>query len=287
MHYFVFYIVCNLAFIQCMRFAQIRGAAVPAVAAVNFVVAALVSIGLVFSTLAPSSVWHPLALSLGIVNGLLYASHLLATLAAFRFIGIGVTMALTHTACVFPVIVAHLVWPEEESMSMCRWIAIGLVPLAVYCLRPLELGREKLTWKIELLLLFLFFGVGVIFTVHKIAAAVVAPEMTRVYQMSVFSVAAIVMCTVVAIRRPCLQGLEIRFGVCAGLLNALMCRATVISLSLLGAVFFYLCGPAILIVGNVVFGKMLWRETMSIRQYVGVALAIAIVLLTGSDRLFQ
>ena len=284
MQFFVLYVICNLVFVQWMRFSQFRGADTSTVAAINFLVAAAASAVAVFSTSTASSMLDPIAISLGIVNGLLYCTHLLSTLAAFRLVGTGITMALAHIACVFPVVFAHLVWPDKESMSVYRWIAVGLVPLAVYCLRPTRIGNKTLTWKTELLLLFVFLGVGVIFIVHKIAAASTTPEVAIVYQMYIFSVAGVSTTIIVAMIRPFPNFLDLRFGICAGLLNALMCRATVLALALLGAVFVYLCGSPFLIVLNVLCGRAFWGEELSKRQVAGILLAITIILLTNSDR---
>ncbi|MBI83818.1 MAG: hypothetical protein CMJ81_11520 [Planctomycetaceae bacterium] len=285
MQFFVLYVICNLIFVQWMRFSQFRGADTSTVAAINFLVAAAASAVAVFFTSTPSSMLDPVAISLGIVNGLLYCTHLLSTLAAFRFVGTGITMALTHIACIFPVVFSHVVWPEKESMSLYRWLAVGLVPLAVYCLRPTRIGNKPLTWKTELLLLFVFLGVGVIFIVHKIAAATTTAEVALAYQMYIFGVAGVSTTIIVAIIRPFPSRLDLRFGISAGLVNALMCRAIVLALAMLGAVFVYLCGPPLLIVFNVLCGRVLWGEELSKRQFAGLFLAIAIILLTNSDRL--
>ncbi len=285
MQFFIIYVICNLVFVQWMRFSQVRGADTYTVVAINFLAAAVVSTVAVFFTSTPSSVLDPVAICLGIINGLLYCTHLLSTLAAFRLVGTGITMALTHIACIFPVVFAHLAWPDKESMSFYRWIAVGLVPLAVFCLRPTRIRNKTLTWKTELLLLFVFLGVGVIFVVHKIAAATTTPEVALVYQMYIFGVAGVSTTIIVAMNRPFPNRLDLRFGISAGLLNALMCRSIVLALALLGAVFFYLCGPPLLIVLNVLCGRILWGEELSKRQLAGIFLAIAIILLTNSDRL--
>ena len=283
MQFFVVYILTAVSFTQVMRWSQVRGADAAVVAAINFVIAAIGSVVLFVATGASGTSGSMPAILLGGANGVMYCLHLNATLVSFRLVGTGITMALTHMGCIIPVMVAHVLWPEQEPLNSFRWMAVGLVPFAVYFLKPPQTQQQRLGWKDNLLLLFVFVGIGLIFTIHKFASVFAPQEMGVLYQMLVFIVAAISTTAIMSMmgRFPGRQ--ELRFGILAGLINSLMCRMIVLALVTLGAVVFYLCGPPVTIILNVILGRVLWGEQLHWRQHLGIILAIALVIMTGIE----
>ncbi|MDP7347527.1 MAG: hypothetical protein QF735_04820 [Phycisphaeraceae bacterium] len=96
MTYVVLLTLCSLGFQQLLRTAQVRRTNVLAVAAVNYMIAAVGSAVLYAFDRADAESISWVAVALGAVNGVLFATHLYIILASYRRAGVGITIAVTQ-----------------------------------------------------------------------------------------------------------------------------------------------------------------------------------------------
>ncbi len=127
--YLSFFLVTNLLFVNLLRFAQKRRIEIFTTLAINYWIAAAVSIAVFLWEANRNIPLVPSLIGLGITNGLIYFIHLVIMLKAYRIAGTGITVALAQSASVVPIITSWLLW-RNEVMTPGRWIAAGL------CTRP-------------------------------------------------------------------------------------------------------------------------------------------------------
>jgi drug/metabolite transporter (DMT)-like permease len=215
-------------------------------------------------------------------------------MAAFRIVGTGITWAFVGSGVVLPVLVARFVW--HEPMSAMQWAALALVPLAVALMRPPKKegeSRKRAGLKGDVILLLCLLMAGAIGTLHKAQevyvktlpvarAAESALSRERLFYQAILFLAAVAMsvCFMAATRlwptrKETLIGLGVGFANTCGLFFALL------AISAVAATVFFPTSGCLVIVGNTVAGRVLWRERLVPRQWAGLAAALAIVVLAN------
>jgi drug/metabolite transporter (DMT)-like permease len=292
MHFLFLYVLCALHFSQLLRLGQKRSCRTMAVVGVNYVLAAALSAGVALWLGAFGAQGRRVLTALGSVNGVLFVLHALIMMAAFRIVGTGITWAFVGSGIVIPVLFSRFAW--NEPMSGWQWLALGLVPFAVGLLRPparREAGARRAGLKGDLILALCFLMAGAIGTIHKAqqvyAEGLPAPEgppplFSRerlFYQAVLFGTTLLVSGGYLLARRMRPTWKELKIGTGVGLANTGGLFFALLALSVVeGTVFFPTTGCSV-IVGNTVVGRLLWRERMVSRQLVGLALAMAVVVL--------
>jgi drug/metabolite transporter (DMT)-like permease len=280
MTYLALFILGSVAFNQCLRFGQKRGADILAVVVVNYAIAALASLvvflqgGAVIPRLAE---WPVLATAC--INGAFYFIHILFVLAAFRALGVGIANAVIRSGIIVPAVVAWLAW--GEPMTLYRWIALALVPVSMILMRRSESTHSRATLKADLVLLTCFLMAGVILSIHKFAEVRFTPDQRELYKTALFIVAAIVSSGYALARRVKFSVHDTITGVVLGAVNALNLLLILKCLGLFPAVVFFPTVASIEICLNVLVSGLLWQERILRRQLWGLILAIGIVLLTN------
>lgn len=277
--YLSFFLVTNLLFVNLLRFAQKRRIEIFTTLAINYWIAAAVSVAAFLWEANRGTPLVPSLIGLGITNGLIYFIHLVIVLKAYRIAGTGITVALVQSASVVPMIASWLLW-RNEVMTPGRWIAASLIPVAMALMRPSQSVHGPLTLKANLILLLTFAGAGLSQFLHKAADVTAGTAGTTAYQVHLFTFAAISSTIYVLVHRRRLKPSACLLGGAAGLANALTTRMLLLSLSGLGAVVFFSTAGPLLIVLALIVARILWQERIIYRQKLGVATAIAIVVLT-------
>jgi len=279
MYYAVGYVLFVVFLQQNLRYSQHRGARDLSVVAVNYVVAAVVTGGFLLCAHNAGKVSAPrLALILGAINGVLYAVHLLALMSAIRLAGVGIAVALLCAGTVFlPSLVAWLRW--GENMTAPRLVAIVFVPVASYLLRPRGDRTKPLTLKSEAVLAFISLGAGVISTIHKATDVYLPKDALITYQTVLFATAFLTAVAGLFLLKQGVRPGEVVYGVLIGAPNALATRCILLAIGVLGVVVVYPVTSSATIVGNVVIAWLFWKERHAPRQIVGIALAVAAVVL--------
>jgi len=276
-HYLVLYVLFMLAFSQTLRYAQRRGEGVLTVSAVNYVAAAVLSaaIFLVSGPTAPSE--RVVAAALGAAAGVLFFVTLLIMLACYRRVGVGITVALMGMGVVLPVVASNVCW--GEAMTPARWVAVGLLPVAVVLMRPVNGLQRRITLRGDVLLALAFVAPGVTGILHR-AVREYAPDSGReLYQAVLFAAAAISSVAYALWRRTPCSRRTVGLGAFVGAVNVAATRFVLLGLWAIPAVIFYPVSGSLVIAGSVVVSWLLWRERVTKRQVLGLLLAICVVVL--------
>jgi hypothetical protein len=157
----------------------------------------------------------------GFINGVLFYSHIPFVFGAFRMAGVGAATAVGRSGVVLPAMFAWYAW--GEAMTPQRWLALALVPLAMFMLRPTEQSSRRLTVKADLFLLgYVIIGAAIL-TIHKYADIHFSPGELEIYKVSLFITAAVTSVSYAVLKRTSCTIREMRVGMSLGLCNALPC----------------------------------------------------------------
>ncbi len=294
MHWLVLYVFCALHFSQLLRLGQKRSCRTMAVVGVNYLLAAAISVSAMLLLGGLGAEGRARLFLYGSSNGVLFVLHALVIMAAFRIVGTGITWAFVGSGVVIPVIVARCIW--KEDVNCLQWVALALVPVAVVLMRPPKKEGEagkRAGLKGDAILLLCLVMAGTIGTLHKAqevyvgalpvardTGAFVSPE--RLFYQSTLFLATAVMstCYMLGARlRP--TGRETAIGLGVGLANTGGLFFALLAINAVAATVFFPSSGCLVIVANTVAGRVLWRERLVPRQWAGLAVALAIVVLAN------
>lgn len=284
MLYLVLATLVMVSFSQVLRLGQKFGASVLFVGAVNYVTAAVLSLVCVIVAwkLGHHVTPPPRLTAFGAINGVLYFTHLLVLLAAYRHAGVGITAACTASGTVIPMVAAAILW--SEPMTPWRWASLGLLPAAMFLLRPADKGdHPRLTLAGDLALLGTFFTNGVISTIIKAAEVDTHSQLglTFGYQAVLFAFAAIASSGYAYLRKSPRGRPDAVTGAALGTLNVMGTLGVLLSLSVIPAVVFFPTSGCLFVIGNAIAARFLWGERLAARQVLGIAMACVIVVLVN------
>ena len=291
MQFVVLNILCWLVFSQTLRYAQHRQARDYVVGAVNYVLAALISLG-ALAALALVRAMPPLypAGALGAACGASYFGQFLLILLAYRLAGVGITTAVASMGLLVPILVSWRFW--GEPMTPWRWGALALLPVAMLLVRPVRRQVSHLSWKADAVLLLAFLNAGFMSTLHK-AVGIYAPAQAGgetflffhpqqlAYEAGLFVVAGACSVAYALARRGGCGRVELALGSVVGVSNVLGTMFSVVGLSIVAAGVFFPTLTCALVVLSVVVSRLLWNERVTRRQIAGLALAICIVVMVN------
>jgi len=271
----------SIVFIQGMRYAQIRHAKMALVAAINYLIAAVMSLLFCFWPGEVPASFNLTAIGLGAANGMVFFLAFFVQLAAYRIAGTGISIALASSSVIVPVVVAHLLWPTIEWMSTLRWLAVLLIPVAMYLMRPNHSKIRRLTLKADGVLLLLFVMAGLANLFHKLVTVFAEESSHPQYRVGLFAAAALGSGVWALMQCKWPNRLELSWGLVLGTSNALALVLVLLGLGALGAVVFFTTSGPLVIILTLVTGRMLWREQITRRQGLGICAAIMVVVLTN------
>jgi multidrug transporter EmrE-like cation transporter len=294
MHYLLLHIVCVLHFSQLLRLGQKRSCRSMSVVGVNYALAAMVSACAAVFLGAWSAQGVPMLTALGVVNGVLFVLHVLVMMAAFRLAGTGITWAFVGAGVIMPVLAARFLWDEE--MSRMQWLALGLVPLAVALLRPPRKAGEAakhVGLKGDVILLLCFLMAGAIATLNKAQdvyikalpgaqeAGVFLSRERLVFQTALFVTTAVLSVGYMIARRMWPTRKETAVGLAVGLANNCGLFFALLAINAVAATVFFPTAGCLVIAGNTVLGRFFWKEKLTVKQALGLAVALGIVALAN------
>ena len=284
MHFLVLNILCWLVFSQTLRYSQHREAKDYVVGAVNYILAAVISLG-ALAALAWVRGVPPLypAGALGAACGASYFGQFLLILLAYRLAGVGITTAVASMGLLIPILLSWWLW--GEPMTPWRWAALAMLPVAMVLVRPVRRHVRHLSWKADAVLLLAFLNAGLMSTLHK-AVGIYAPAeagsetflffhpQQLTYEAFLFLVAGACSVAYALARRGGCGRVELALGSVVGVSNVLGTMFSVVGLSIVAAGAFFPTLTCALVVLSVVVSRLLWDERVTPRQIVGVGLAI-------------
>ncbi|MFT4605276.1 MAG: drug/metabolite transporter (DMT)-like permease [Rhodothermales bacterium] len=284
MTYLLLAIASSLGIGVIFKVASLRQVARVPLLAVNYLVAALIGVGLVVSsgsTFAPSLNAQFLLFALS-VGGLLIGSFFLFALATDKA-GMSITMAVMRTGVSIPFLVSWMAWGEIPSVA--QWIGFGLVVGAlVFLTQPTGgKGTKRPDGASILLLLAVFLGGGLGDLSFKAFDVWFAPSVDgHVFLVFAFGLAFLVSVVLLARRAPG-DRFPRRDAWMVGLLLGGVNYASILfvlgAVARLPAIVVFPTISVSVVVGGAVLGVVIWRERLSPTNLVGIGLAAASVLL--------
>lgn len=274
MLYLSCYVLSAVCFSQLFRYGQHRRPSVIPAAAVNYVVAMLLAAGwfvLVGGWRGPS-LWFPVVM--GLPAGTLYWVHLLIMFASFEIVGVGITTALVFTAYIVPILFAWAFW--DNPVTGLQWLAVALLPVAAWLIRPAQPGPRRLTLKADLVLILVFSMAGVIATIHKSIDQFADASVKPAYNFSLFTCAAVGSVAYAKARGLRIGRVDLAVGAGAGTCNMLNLLLFLLALNALGTARFFPLSAVLVIGLNLLVSRFLWNERISRRQVSGLIVAAAI-----------
>ncbi|MCE9591869.1 MAG: DMT family transporter [Planctomycetes bacterium] len=275
-------VLFSVMFGQCLRLGQRFGTGVLTVGAANYVVAAAISFAWFFFSTPDihEEVWQGgrvLAFA-SVINGTCYFLNMLLLLAAFRYAGVGVTVAVSSSGVLVTMLASWLF--RKAAMSPELLFAIFMMVPTMFLFRPREHRESTQTsFRGDLALVGCFFLNGIILEVHRWANRSLPVHALDAYQAILFTVAAVEACAYVLIKRIRIAPADLGVGVLLGIFNALATLFIFQTLTQMRSIVFFPILSCLTIVGNTVVARALWKERPSRKQYVGLASAMLIVVL--------
>jgi drug/metabolite transporter (DMT)-like permease len=275
--YLCCYIASSIAFHQLFRFGQQKKTDVLSTAAVNYSVAAVLTVA-----------WYLIAghgevdirlVVYGLCNGTVYYVSLPLLLRAFQLAGVGVTVAVLSTSNLSPVIFAFLAW--DEPVTNMQWIALALVPVAIFLLRPRDGGIVNGGVKADVLLVLLFIMGSLMMTTHKAASRIVENDSELLYNACVFVAAMAVSVGYALYARLRVTKFDCGLGLGIGVANMLNIVFLLLCLGVMSTAIVFTTAGTVVISLNLAVSWLLWKEAVDRRQALGIMLAILVVVLTN------
>ena len=287
MIYLIIHVFALVAFGQGLRLGQKRTGNIIGVSAVNYVVASLIAVpflGFMLSTRGTDASTVRLGM-IGISNGCMYFLCLLVMLKSYEIAGVGITSAIIACGCVVPVIVARVIGWETELL-VTQWLAVALLPVAVFLMRPLSKERKQLNFKADMLLLAAFCVPAISSTIHAAAARWGGGELPgqATYTAGIFAAALISTGAFALWRRERITRPQVALGTGIGLVNILATVMLVAAVRLVGAAVFFPTASCAVIILHLFLSWRLWKETLTKRQFGGVLAAIAVIILANISK---
>lgn len=270
-------IIFQVGFGLVMRDAAHRRLDLYAVGAVNYVVAAVACALGAWATGGPTPL-SPTVLWLGAGTGLSYILSYFFMMYTVQRVGISVPMAIVRMSVLVPVIGAVFLFHELPGPFQVAGIALVCVAFPF-----LAFGRHghhvEAWWVFAVLAGFLFLFTGANQLGQKTFATLGRPDARWLFLAVLFGVATIVsLVPVVSSRRrptrsDCYHGLAL--GATNVLANFLMLRV----LSYLPAIVVFPVASGAGVVLTTFAATVFWRESLSRRILIGLAIAVAAVVL--------
>lgn len=279
----------NFVFAMSLRWARGKQFHYLTVGAINYGVAAVMAVGWLLLSGAPSP--DVLVILLGVVNGLQYQLSLVVLFTVVELVGIGITFGIVRLSVALPTLASIFLWGEQPAALQVVGLAIAFVALPLLGADAHQAarhhrGRSLLTWGVLLAVLFLS-GTGFIaakaFTVYS------TPAYQPLYTASLFVAATVGASFIWPMRRRfrlpewrdvSMQN-NLRLGVLMGAANIFQLAMLLLALDALpGTVVFPLTatvGLATTILGGMVlFGERFGRLTA-----VGIVLTLFAIVFIG------
>ena len=280
MIYLCCYIASSIAFHQLFRFGQQKKTDVLSTAAVNYSVAAVLT--LAWYLIADHGEIDRRLVVYGLCNGVVYYVSLPVLLRAFELAGVGVTVAVLFTSNLPPVIISFLLW--DEPVTNMQWIALMLVPVAIFLVRPRDGGSGggiKGGIKADVLLVLIFIMGSMMMTTHKAASRIVENDSELLYNACVFAAAMVVSVGYALYARLRVTKFDCGLGFGIGVANILNIVFLLLSLSVMSTAIVFTTSGTVVICLNLAVSWLLWKEAIDRRQALGIVLAIFVVVLTN------
>jgi drug/metabolite transporter (DMT)-like permease len=269
-------ILFSTSFGQIFKYAIDRQRHVLAVGTINYAFGAAVAAGVAVAT----GQWKftlPVLIA-GVFGGVAYAAAFLVWRRAIAAAGLGLTVSVARAAVVVPIAMSVVLWGEMPTLSQVVGIVLLLSGFFVMSNRDAVKTSSKQSWGLTPALLLFIFG-GFAISTPKVAHELGCDPVRWLYITLQFTSAALVTGTATWLKPLPLTRKDVTIGIALGGVNVVGLFLWTLTLQRLPGVIAFPAFSAGMLVLTTALALTIWRERITRRGYVGIALtAVAMVL---------
>ena len=265
-------IVCGALTSIVMRLSTTRAVSVHGMVAFNYLTCLSCAFALSPIGLGTTTDGFSTALTLGVINGVLYMTGMLLMQQNIRASGVILTTIFAKLGVLIPIFLAILYFQESPTWLQIVGVALSFVGILLLKANP----NERVTFHFSLLILLLV--TGSVAAVLKIYAEIGSPTHSNAFLLIAFSVAFLLAIVVALTKKERLGITEVVWGVMLGLPNFFTSRFILDALDTIPAVIVYPTRGVATILLVTIVGIALFKEYLNSRQW--LALTLILIALT-------
>ena len=265
------------AFVHLMKYAQAKGHRVYAVAAVNYVIAALISLAFWFHY-APMQL-PVVPVILGALVGAGYVATYVLLDLGIAGSGVSLTSTVSRLSIVIPIL-ASLYWDRVPNALQIAGIALIMISLPLIGTEPSAnpTALKKPSFRV---LALLFVTGGLWQVIMKIIGETRSPGPVFAYILALFATAAVVSTFIAVWRKQPPRLGEIAAGAMIGGSNVLSNLPILLALETQPGAVVFSTRTSAAVVLTILLSMVLWGERLSKRSFVGVGTAVVALVLVN------
>lgn len=281
MIYIALNILLSSLFLLLLRWLQHRPVDILSVGAVNYIVGALGA--LLMYLLAGSRDSSLLSCVFGAVNGASYFIAFFFLLSTMRWKGAAQAAVLSRLSILLPILGGIWIWHERPSDLQSVGIALACLSLTLVGRGRLSFSVSDLPWYAPIHMAAFFLIAGSSRLAQKAFSHLGGSHEEPAFLLAAFGVAAVASVAMLLGRRKAPRPAELIFGAIVGLANV---SQTFFVLKALEAYAGYIVFPVTSAGGLVLTALVaayLLEERLTLRSYVGIAVAVLALALLRAD----
>ena len=265
------------AFLHSVRWAQNRRAHIYAIAACNYLVAAVVFVWWAVFQNAPV---HSDVLLRGIIIGLFYGLAFFLIIYGFNAIGVGRTSTIVNLAVAIPVVASIFIWNEYAGPRLMVGILLAAiaVPL-IFMPGNFKTSGFQIRPSFVFIFALLFVIQGLAYTLMKSFERLARPDEKPILLAAVFITAAALTAVVMLLAKAKADGRDLFHGIFTGIWNAVANIGLVASLTVAAGTVVFPTVTAGTIIAVALLSIVLWNERYRPLTWLGLLLAVFAVIL--------
>jgi drug/metabolite transporter (DMT)-like permease len=264
------------AFLHSIRWAQNRRAHIYAVAASNYLVAAVVFVWWVIFARVPV---HSDVLIRGVIIGLFYGTAFFLIIYGFDSIGVGRTSTIVNLALAIPVLASIFIWHEHVGALLISGIILAAISIPLIFLPGSSAQKLRIRPSFVFAFTFLFIAQGLAYTIMKSFEQLGRPAEKPVLLAGIFIAATFLTVIIMIFARAKADGRDLFHGIFTGICNIISNVGLVVSLTLAAGTIVFPTVTAGTIIAVTLFSIILWNERYRPLTWLGLLLAVISVIL--------
>lgn len=272
-------ILCSLILAQILKIAESRELNVLRILVINYLVAFCISF-INWGLQGPISPirMKPIVVLLMLLLGFMFIANLVVYSRSIHRVGMGISFAAMRMSLIFPIAVSLFVFGEHIVLLKYAGIILALLSL-LFMLPPVH--KNKVTGYSDLWLpIGIFLMTGFADTGMKVYEEIFSQKVSEHLFLGGIFLFSFLTGVLVLMRRKSLaiNFTEVMYGMLAGIVNLYASVFLIQALKILpGSVVFPLINVTLVVVGTFV-GIWFWKDSLSIRQWIGLSIAIISIL---------
>jgi drug/metabolite transporter (DMT)-like permease len=253
----LFAILGMAAFLHSLRWAQQRRAHIYAVAASNYIIAAVIFVWWAIFAHAPV---HFDVLLRGSAIGALYGVAFFLLMYGIGAIGVGKTSTIVNLAQAIPVLASIIIWGERPGSLLIAGICGTAIAIPLIFLPGTASQSRRIRGAVVVAMTLLYIAQGAAYTIMKSFERLGRPDEKPILLAALFVTAAILTSVLVALVRAKADGRDLFHGIATGCFNAVSNIALVASLAVAAGTVVFPTVTAGTIIVVVLSSIILWNE---------------------------